>query len=92
MDKGLGLFRTIGDFMGGIFDFDFMGAIRNILAGKILDFLGFGDSAAGFDNDLAQQISSQEDLVNKLQKDVDSERFYESDAQIRQINLHWLKQ
>ena len=29
MDKGLGLFRTIGDFMGGIFDFDFMGAIRN---------------------------------------------------------------
>ena len=88
MDKGLGLFRTIGDFMGGIFDFDFMGAIRNIPgAGKILDFLGFGDSAAGFDNDLAQQISSQEDLVKKLQKDVDSERFYESDAQIQADKL-----
>ena len=44
-------------------------------------------SVKTLNNDLAQQISSQEDLVNKLQKDVDSERFYESDAQIQADKL-----
>ena len=48
-----------------------------------MNFLGFGEDP----QDLDQQISAQEDLVRKLQKDVDSERFYESDAQIEADKL-----
>ena len=50
---------------------------------KLMNFLGFGEDP----QDLDQQISAQEDLVRKLQKDVDNERFYESDAQIEADKL-----
>ena len=59
LDKGLGLFRTVSNFMGGIFDFDFMGMIKSIPgAEKVLNFLGFGPEQS-----IASQIQEAEDRI-----------------------------
>ena len=79
MDKGYGVINSALDFIGGLFDFDFMGMVKSIPgAEKVLNFLGFGDSGS---KDIAQQIADQEKLVADLQEDVANDRFYESKGQ-----------
>ena len=65
----------IFNWFSGLLDIDIGALVKKIPgAGKVIDFL-FGDETA------EDRIADQQALVDKLQRDVDTDRFYESDAQ-----------
>jgi hypothetical protein len=76
-EKGVGMITSAMNFFDGLFDFDFMGLVKSIPgASKILGFLGFGG-----DTSLEDAIKDKEEQVASLQKDVNTDRFYETNAQ-----------
>ena len=73
--------QTLSDVVAGAGEK--LGSAYATAENKLMNFLGFGEDP----QDLDQQISAQEKLVAALQKDVDNERFFESDAQIEADKL-----
>ena len=74
MDKGLGMFKTIGSVFDDLFNFDFMGMIKNIPGvSTVLGFLGLGG-----DKSLDDSIKDKEDYISSLKKDVANDGFFES--------------
>ena len=66
---------NIFNWFSNLLDIDVGALVKKIPgAGKVIDFL-FGDETA------EDRIADQQALVDKLQRDVDTDRFYESDAQ-----------
>ncbi len=74
MDKGMGMFKTIGNFFEGLFNFDFMGMIKDIPGvSTVLGFLGMGG-----DKSLDDAIKDKEDYISSLKKDVANDGFFET--------------
>lgn len=74
MDKGLGMFKTIGSVFDDLFNFDFMGMIKDIPGvSTVLGFLGLGG-----DKSLDDSIKDKEDYISSLKKDVANDGFFES--------------
>ena len=74
MDKGLGMFKTIGGVFDDLFNFDFMGMIKDIPGvSTVLGFLGLGG-----DKSLDDAIKDKEDYISSLKKDVANDGFFET--------------
>ena len=69
--------EKIFDWFAGLLDFDFASLVKNIPgAGKVLDFLGFGEDTP------EEALANKQKEVDKMSADVAKESWYEGKAQI----------
>jgi len=69
--------KKIFDWFAGLLDFDFTSLVKSIPgAGKVLDFLGFGEESN------EEALANKQKEVDKMSADVAKESWYESKAQI----------
>ena len=78
--------EKIFDWFAGLLDFDFASLVKNIPgAGKVLDFLGFGEDTP------QEALANKQKEVDKMSADVAKESWYEGKAQI-EMDREELKQ